>query len=228
MKIAIIPARGGSRRIPRKNVKLFFGRPIIAWPIEIAREAGCFDRIIVSTDDKEIAKIAEKYGAEVPFTRPSSISDDYSTTIAVVAHAIRLLQELGEKIYFVCCIYATAPFIRAVDLEKSLEIIQNEGVDYCFSVTDYSFPIQRSIRITKDNRCEMFEPDVFHNRSQDLEKAYHDAGQFYWGRVDAWIEQKALFYSNSTPYVLPRYRVQDIDTVDDWKRAELMAQYLLQ
>jgi N-acylneuraminate cytidylyltransferase len=228
MKIAVIPARGGSKRIPQKNIKIFCGKPIIAWSIEAAKQSKCFDRVIVSTDDERIASIARQYGAEVPFIRPSKLSDDYTETSAVVSHAIEKLKELKKPIDLVCCIYATAPFIRPNDLKDSLVKLQKlQSVDYCFSVTNYSFPIQRSIRITKDDRCEMLQPSMFNSRSQDLEAAYHDAGQFYWGRVEAWSQKKPLFSLHSTPYILPHYRVQDIDTLDDWKRAELIMESLL-
>jgi N-acylneuraminate cytidylyltransferase len=228
MKLAIIPARGGSKRIPKKNIKLFLGKPIIAWSIEAAQKAGCFDRILVSTDDEGIADVARQYGAETPFIRPASLSDEYTGTIPVIAHAVEWLkQEEQLEIDWVCCIYATAPFIQSDDLKASLKMIKVEDTDYCFSVTSYPFPIQRSIRITKTNRCEMLQPEMFNQRSQDLEEVYHDAGQFYWGKPDAWTKQKQCFSSSSIPYVLPSYRVQDIDTLDDWKRAELMVQSLL-
>jgi N-acylneuraminate cytidylyltransferase len=222
MKICIIPARGGSKRILRKNIKEFNGKPIIAYSIETALQSGCFDRVIVSTDDKEIADIARQYGAEIPFIRPSYISNDYADTTSVIAHAITWLQEQNKKPDLVCCIYATAPFIQVEDLQSSLRQIELKDVDYCFSVTSYPFPIQRSIKITAENRCEMFQIDMFNKRTQDLEEAYHDAGQFYWGKASAWIENKPVFSVRSIPYILPRYQVQDIDTQEDWIRAEAM------
>ena len=222
MRIAVIPARGGSKRIPRKNIKLFCGKPMIAWSIEVAVKSECFDRIIVSTDDIEIADIARQYGAETPFLRPASISGDRIGTNPVIAHTIKYFQEEKLLIDLVCCISATAPFIQADDLRYSLLNIKADDTNYCFSVTSYPFPIQRSIRITKENRCEMFQPEMFNKRSQDLEDAYHDAGQFYWGKVKAWIKNKSIFSSESIPYVLPRFRVQDIDKPEDWERAELM------
>jgi pseudaminic acid cytidylyltransferase len=226
MRIAIIPARGGSKRIPRKNIKEFCGKPMIAWSIEAAKESNCFDRIICSTDDEEIANIVKEFGAEAPFLRPAELSDDYTGTGPVVAHAIKQLQNSDNKIDFVCCIYATAPFIQAVDLNKSFEQLEKEDAYYCFSVTSYPFPIQRSIRITKENRSEMFHPEMFNMRSQDLKEAYHDAGQFYWGKTQAWLEMKQMFSVSSIPYVLSRYYVQDIDTEEDWYQAELMFEAL--
>lgn len=222
MRVAIIPARGGSKRIPRKNIKSFHGKPMIAWSIEAALQSKCFDRIIVSTDDEEISDIAKQYGAETPFVRPNSLSDDFTGTTDVVAHAIKWLQEQKVEIDLACCIYATAPFIQAENLQASLKRIELESADYCFSVTSYPFPIQRSIRITKEQRCEMFWPEMFSQRSQDLEEAYHDAGQFYWGRAAAWLESKPIFSNDAIPYILPRHQVQDIDTLEDWLYAEMM------
>jgi pseudaminic acid cytidylyltransferase len=222
MKLAVIPARGGSKRIPRKNIKLFGGKPMIAWSIEAAIQSGCFDRIIVSTDDAEIADVARASGAEVPFVRPPELSDDHTGTIPVIAHAIQWQNDSGPAASQVCCIYATAPFIQTEDLRRGLELLKSSGADYAFSVTSFAFPIQRAIRITAEHRVAMFQPDQFNTRSQDLEEAWHDAGQFYWGRADAWLSHKSAFSGNALPLHLPRYRVQDIDTMDDWVRAELM------
>ena len=220
MKLAIIPARGGSKRIPRKNIKPFCGKPMIAWSIEAALESGCFDRVIVSTDDDEIAEVARQHGAEVPFMRPLELSDDHTGTIPVIRHAIETINSQGRAVEQACCLYATAPFIRAEDLRRGLEILQGSGGDYAFSVTSYAFPIQRAIRLTPEGRVEMFNPEHFSTRSQDLEEAYHDAGQFYWGRADAWLQGKMIFSPASLPVMLPRHRVQDIDTPEDWVRAE--------
>lgn len=222
MNVAVIPARGGSKRIPRKNIKPFCGKPMIAWSIEAALQSGCFGQVLVSTDDKEIADVARQYGAEVPFVRPAELSDDHTGTIPVIAHAIKQLTIQGAAPQQVCCIYATAPFITPQDIQRGLELLQANGCDYAFSVTSYPFPIQRAIRITQAGRIEMFDPEQFAVRSQDLEEAYHDAGQFYWGRSDAWLEGKALFSPDAVPVILPRHQVQDIDTPEDWLRAELM------
>lgn len=220
MNLAIIPARGGSKRIPRKNIKPFCGKPMIAWSIEAALESGCFDRIIVSTDDDGIAEVARQYGAEVPFMRPLELSDDHTGTIPVIRHAIETINSQGRAVEQACCLYATAPFIQAEDLRRGLEILQGSRGDYAFSVTSYAFPIQRAIRLTREGRVEMFNPEHFNTRSQDLEEAYHDAGQFYWGRTDAWLQGKMIFSPASLPVMLPRHRVQDIDTPEDWVRAE--------
>jgi len=220
MNVAIIPARGGSKRIPRKNIREFHGKPMIAWSIEAAKRSECFDKIIVSTDDAEIAHIARQYGAEVPFTRPDYLADDFSTTSDVVKHAIQYLQPVSEECMYVCCIYATAPFVTAESINEGLNRIVENECDYVFPVTTFAYPIQRAIKITPDNRIEMFCPEHLKTRSQDLEEAWHDAGQFYWGRIDAWLQEVPLFGTSSCPLILPRHYVQDIDTEEDWIRAE--------
>lgn len=226
MRLAIVPARGGSKRVPRKNIKAFGGQPMIYWPIAAAIQSGCFDRILVSTDDPEIAEVAKKNGADVPFIRPAELSDDHIGTMPVIAHAIRWQNDHGLQVSEACCIYATAPFVQARDLQRGLQIMNESGADYAFSVTTFPFPIQRAIRITKSQRIEMFQPEHFNTRSQDLEEAWHDAGQFYWGKAAAWLSNEPLFGSRSAPVMLPRYRVQDIDTLEDWLRAELMLKCL--
>jgi N-acylneuraminate cytidylyltransferase len=222
MNVAIVPARGGSKRIPRKNVREFCGKPMIAWSITAAIESQCFSRVIVSTDDEQIADVARAAGAEIPFIRPAGLSDDHAATLPVIQHAIEWLVQQGSPPREVCCIYATAPFITAADLRFGLGVLQQSGSDYAFSVTSYPFPPQRAIRITPDQRVQMFDPAQFGVRSQDLEPAYHDAGQFYWGRSDAWLAGKPIFSGVSSPVILPRHRVQDIDTAEDWLHAELM------
>ncbi len=218
MNLCVIPARGGSKRIPRKNIKDFCGKPMIAWSIEVAKASTCFDHIIVSTDDDQIASIAKQWGAEVPFVRPAELADDYTGTIPVIAHAINWMRQHGQTPEQVCCLYATAPFISAEDLRTGKKMLA--GYDYAFSITSYAFPIQRAIRLTAEQTVAMFHPEHFNTRSQDLEDAYHDAGQFYWGAVDAWLEERMIFGEHSAPIILPRHRVQDIDTAEDWLRAE--------
>lgn len=220
MKIAIIPARGGSKRIPRKNIKPFCGKPMIAWSIEAALQSACFDQVIVTTDDAEIAEVARQYGATVPFMRPAELSDDHTGTIPVIRHAIEWCNHQGQSVEQACCLYATAPFVSAEDLRRGLDMLQGNACDYAFSVTSYAFPIQRAIRFSEQGRVAMFNPEHFNTRSQDLEEAYHDAGQFYWGRADAWLQGKMIFSPDSLPVLLPRHRVQDIDTPEDWLRAE--------
>jgi pseudaminic acid cytidylyltransferase len=222
MKLAVIPARGGSKRIPRKNIRPFHGRPIIGWSIAAAQDSGCFDRIVVSTDDAEIAEVARALGAEVPFIRPPELSDDHAGTIPVIAHAIEWHRREGFRAASVCCIYATAPFVAAQDLRQGLQTLERTHADYVFSATSYAFPIQRAIRLKEDNAVEMFDAANFAKRSQDLEHAYHDAGQFYWGCAEAWTEEVPIFSSTARALVLPRWRVADIDTPEDWECAELM------
>ena len=222
MRLAVIPARGGSKRIPRKNIKDFGGQPMISWSIAVAQQSARFDRIFVSTDDPEIAQVARACGAEVPFMRPPELSDDHTGTTPVIAHAIAWQNALGEPVSEACCIYATAPFVQPQYLQRGLQVLQDSGADYAFSVTSYAFPIQRAIRISSDQRIEMFQPEHFNTRSQDLEEAWHDAGQFYWGKASAWLALQPLFGSGAAPVPLPRHRVQDIDTPEDWARAEWM------
>ncbi|MCX6074655.1 MAG: pseudaminic acid cytidylyltransferase [Campylobacterales bacterium] len=226
MKIAIIPARGGSKRIPRKNIKLFQGKPMIAYSIEAAKECGLFDKIIVSTDDEEIAEIARSYGAEVPFIRPKELSDDHTATIPVIAHAIQTLQEQGDSIDTVCCIYATAPFIRSEDIVSAYNALLTHNKQYAFPVTSFPFPIFRGVKRDEEGNVQMFFPEHFSTRSQDLEEAYHDVGQFYWGTSEAWLEGNPIFSEAATTIILPRHLVQDIDTLEDWERAELMYKVL--
>lgn len=220
MKVAVIPARGGSKRIPRKNIKEFCGKPMIAYSIEAALNSGCFDKIIVSTDDSEIAQVAKSYGAEVPFIRPKELSNDYTGTIPVIRHAIDWLVKQGSDPNLVCCLYATAPFVTAEYLQQGLQQLEETNAAYAFTVTSYAFPIQRAIKLNPELGVEMFDANNFNTRSQDLEEAWHDAGQFYWGRVGAWLSEKIIFGADSTPVILPRHRVQDIDTPEDWERAE--------
>lgn len=227
MNICVIPARGGSKRIPRKNILEFCGRPMISWSIDAANTSACFDRIIVSTDDIQIADVAKKHGAEVPFIRPSHLADDYAGTAAVVAHAVDWMNQRHEPVGNACCVYATAPFVSADDLKLGLATLEETGCSYTFSVTSYAFPIQRAIRITPTNRVEMFSSKYMDTRSQDLEDAYHDAGQFYWGTANAWLNKLPIFSNDTAPVILPRHRVQDIDTLEDWTRAEWLFRAML-
>ena len=219
--IAIIPARGGSKRIPRKNVKDFFGKPLIAYSIEVALKSNLFDKVIVSTDDEEIAKIAVEYGAVVPFLRPKELSDDFTGTDAVVNHTLEYLKSIGETYDFVCTIYATAPFLDEKYLIVGFEKLKNSTARNAFSCTSMPFPIQRTFKIRQNERCEMFFPEHFQTRSQDLEEAYQDAGQFYWTNLNI-KSNEIIFGKDSIPIILPRFLVQDIDTLEDWQRAEIM------
>jgi pseudaminic acid cytidylyltransferase len=223
MNLCVIPARGGSKRIPRKNIRAFCGKPMIAWPIEAARASGCFDHIIVSTDDAEIADVAQQWGAEVPFMRPADLADDYTGTSPVVSHAAHWYKDRGHDLKAVCCLYATAPFAKPADIRQGLAMLTTASADrFVFTATVYTSPIQRALRIDPaSGLAHMWQPDHFKKRSQDLELAYHDAGQFYWARPQAWLESHNLF-EGSKPLLLPSWRVQDIDTEDDWVGAELL------
>ncbi len=218
--IALIPARGGSKRIPKKNIKLFQGKPLIAYSIETALQSKLFDKVVVSTDDEEVAKIAKKYGAEVLY-RPKALADDYTGTDIVVQHAIAYFQEKGESFDYLCTLYATAPLLQEEYLRKGYEALRKSDAVNAFSVTTMPFPIQRTFKVTEEGRCEMFFPEHYHTRSQDLEEAYQDAGQFYWKKLNKESDE-IMFGKESIPIILPRYLVQDIDTIEDWKRAEIM------
>jgi pseudaminic acid cytidylyltransferase len=223
--IAIIPARGGSKRIPRKNIKDFHGKPLIAYSIEAAIKSGLFEKVIVSTDDEEIAQVARRYGAETPFIRPKELSDDFTGTGAVISHALAWFKENGYEIEYACTIYATAPFLQEKYLKEGLEKLQNSDAKYSFSATSMPFPIQRTFFLTSQGRCEMFWPEHFAKRSQDLEMAYQDAGQFYWNKLSK-NSDTIIFGKDSIPIILPRHLVQDIDDEEDWKRAEILYKVL--
>lgn len=223
---AIIPARGGSKRIPRKNVKPFHGRPMIGWSIRAAITSGCFDRIVVSTDDEEIAEVARAEGAEVPFMRPRELSDDFTPTVPVVQHGVEWLIDAGQDATEICCIYATAPFVLPGDLRAGLEKLRELDCAYVFSATSFPFPVQRAMRMREGGNIEMLQPEHVQTRSQDLEETYHDAGQFYWGTREAWLSGKAIIGPESSIVTLPRFRVQDIDTPEDWQMAEMMFDFV--
>ena len=224
MNLAVIPARGGSKRIPRKNIREFCGRPIIDYSIQAAKASGVFDRIIVSTDCEEIAAVARACGAEVPFVRPAELSDDQTPTMPVVAHAIDWLSSQRELFDYACCIYATAPFVDSEDLKRGFaQLTSQPQADFVLPVTSFPFPIFRALQI-ENERLKMFWPENENVRSQDLPKSYHDAGQFYWGTLTAWTGKTGIYSSHTIPLVIPRYRVQDIDTLEDWARAELLFQ----
>lgn len=222
MNVAIIPARGGSKRIPRKNIKLFCGRPMIAWSIQAAHESGLFERIIVSTDDEEIAEVARGWGAETPFVRSPELAGDYVGTTEVIAHAAHWLEAQDQTLTAVCCIYATAPLIREADLKRGLEVLQSGDWAYAFSVAEFSPSVYRAFQALPEGGLSMVFPEYFSTRSQDLPVALHDAAQFYWGRPDAWTQGLRIFDSHSMPVAIPRWRVQDIDDMDDWIRAEMI------
>lgn len=218
--VAIITARGGSKRIPRKNIRNFAGQPIIAYSISAAIESGCFDIVMVSTDDNEIADIASSYGAEIPFIRSPETSDDFATTAEVLLEVLEQYSELGKIFIHACCIYPTAPFVTPVKLKKGFTLLIEKDADSVFPVVQFSFPIQRALKI-KNNRLVMFQPEYLSSRSQDLEPAFHDAGQFYWFNVKRFSKHKKLLTDNSVPIIMPAAEVQDIDTEEDWNLAEI-------
>jgi pseudaminic acid cytidylyltransferase len=221
--IAIIPARGGSKRIPDKNIKDFCGKPLIAYSINAALESDLFDKVIVSTDSEKVAKTARDYGADVPFMRPAELSDDYTGTSAVVVHAIQECLRIGFSPELVCCIYATAPLIQQQYLQQGYRALSEQGdKHYAFSVTEFAFPVQRALMKSENGGVQPMFPENIGKRSQDLPPAWHDAGQFYWGRAQAFLTNKRVFAPHSIPIILPHYLVQDIDTPDDWQRAELL------
>jgi pseudaminic acid cytidylyltransferase len=219
--VAVIPARGGSKRIPRKNVAPFHGRPMIGWPIKAARRAGCFARIIVSTDDEEIAAVAIAEGAEAPFRRPAPLADDHTPTVPVIAHAVEVLGLPPETP--VCCLYATAALVEPADLRAGLErLATGAGVRHALSVVRFGFPVQRALHRDDEGFVRMTDPRHLLSRSQDLEPAWHDAGQFYWARAETWRAGTPVFGPGAAGIELPRARVQDIDTPEDWALAELL------
>lgn len=221
MRLAVIPARGGSKRIPGKNTRSFAGQPIIAWPIRAALESGCFDHVVVSTESDEIAQIAEAAGATAPFRRPAELATDHTATRPVVNHAIRTMQDQEGPISAVCCLYPTAAFVTAEVLAQAFDRLEQSGAEFVFSCTSYAYPIQRALTVAPDGGVSMLWPENRAARSQDLAETYHDAGQFYWGRTQPFLDGKPAYSEQARAFILPRYRVQDIDTEEDFIRAEL-------
>jgi len=220
-KIAIIPARGGSKRIPRKNIKYFLGKPIIAYSIEAALKSNLFEEIMVSTDDKEIAEIAKKYGAKVPFIRSDKNANDYATTVDVIQEVLSEYKKLNFNFEEACCIYPTAPFITDKTLLKAFKTFKKNGFDCVFPVMEFSFPIQRALKIGVNKKMSLFQPKHLTSRSQDLESTYHDAGQFYWFQTKELLEKRRLWTDNTGVIVIKESEGQDIDTIEDWKLAEI-------
>ncbi|RON34239.1 pseudaminic acid cytidylyltransferase [Pseudomonas frederiksbergensis] len=217
--VAIIPARGGSKRIPRKNLKPFDGVPMIVRSIRTALESNLFDQVIVSTDDEEIAEVARANGAQVPFMRPAALADDFTGTAAVIVHALQQLPPFD----YACCVYATAPLLQARYLRQGHELlVQHPDKSFAFSVAGFGFPVQRALTLDEQGALTSLYPEFRETRSQDLPEAFQDAGQFYWGRSEAWLRGDVLFSPASLPVIVPRHLVQDIDTLEDWKRAEYL------
>jgi N-acylneuraminate cytidylyltransferase len=217
--VAIIPARGGSKRIPRKNLMPFDGVPMIVRSIRLALDSGLFERVVVSTDDAEIAEVAQAHGADVPFLRPAELADDFAGTAAVIVHALQQLPGFD----YACCIYATAPLLQARYLRQGLDLLeQHTDKSFAFSVSSFGFPVQRALTLDGQGALTALYPEFRNTRSQDLPEAFQDAGQFYWGRSDAWLRGEVIFSPASLPVIVPRHLVQDIDTPEDWKRAEYL------
>ncbi len=221
MKIAVIPARGGSKRIPRKNIKNFCGKPMIGWAISIAHDSGLFDQIVVSTDDEEIANVARSFGAATPFQRPRDLADDHTPTVPVIAHAVKACADIGWMADYVCCIYPCVPFMQTVDLSAALELAIQSDANFVYPVTEYAHPIQRAMRRASNGKMDLYDPTCEMIRTQDLEKSYHDAGQFYWGKSLAWLNLMKM-HTDGLGMPIPNWRVVDIDSESDWNRAELL------
>ncbi|WP_368152514.1 pseudaminic acid cytidylyltransferase [Aeromonas sp. R2-4] len=228
MAIAIIPARGGSKRIPRKNIRPFCGQPMLAYAIQAAQQSSCFSKVVVSTDDEEIAEVARQLGAEVPFLRPANLADDHTGTTPVVIDTIQRLDQLGIQAEHYCCIYATVPLIQANDLKAAYQRLTANKAPFVYTVAEFGFPIQRAVRMDEQGRVTPFWPEQMAKRSQDLEPAYQDAGQFYWGTRAAWLDGISPIGGEGIGHILPRHRVVDIDTPEDWHLAELLYQVLAQ
>lgn len=218
--LAIITARGGSKRIPRKNIRSFLGQPIIKYSIEAALKSGGFDEVMVSTDDKEIMEISKKFGAVVPFYRSKKSSDDHATTAEVIEEVLMEYKKLGKEFEYFCCIYPTAPFITSEKLEQAMKILSKNDVDSVFSVVKFGYPIQRGLRI-ENGLIKMIWPENLTKRSQDMESSYHDAGQFYFMKTQSFLEQKKMFTEKSIPLIIDEMEAQDIDNEEDWAMAEI-------
>ncbi len=223
--LCIIPARGGSKRIPRKNIKSFMGKPIMAYSIEAALESGIFNEVMVSTDDEEFAEVAKQYGASVPFLRSEATANDYATTVDVLLEVIETYKQRGMEFDTICCLYSTAPFVTSERLKDASSKL-SDSVDACFTMVEYSYPIQRSLRINEAGLVEMQYPEHLKSRTQDLEKVYHDAGQFYFVKTNTLIEEKTVWCKHTAPLVLSELEVQDLDTLTDWQLAEMKYELL--
>lgn len=228
--VAIIPARGGSKRIPRKNIRPFLGKPIIAYSIEAALKSGLFDEVMVSTDDVEIAEIAEKYGAKVPFLRSAENANDFATTFSVIEEVISAYKNIGQNFEYGCCIYPTAPLIQSSHLSVAFDKLISQNLTSIFPVVEFNFPIWRALKFSESftDRIELIWPEYLNSRSQDLTMAYHDAGQWYWFNIADVLAEKKIITSNSAGYKLPETQVQDIDNETDWLMAELKFKLLFE
>ncbi len=222
--LCVIPARGGSKRIPRKNIKPFMGKPIVAYSIDAALRSGLFEEVMVSTDDEEIAMIAREHGAQVPFMRDAETANDYASTADVILEVLDMYEKRGRVFDTICCVYSTAPFVTPARLSEAYLKLTG-GIDSVFTCVAYSYPVQRGLHIV-DGKIRMLYPEYASSRSQDLEKIYHDAGQFYIARTTSFIAEKTFWGKNTVGLVLPELEVQDLDTLADWKLAEMKYELL--
>ena len=226
--LAVIPARKGSKRIKNKNIKIFNGKPMIYWPIQELKKTKIFDKILVSTDSLKIKSYAQSLRIDAPFVRPKDISDDFSPTIDVVNHAIRWLKNKGLSYDYICCVYPTAVLMKKKFIIDTFKLIKKNNKNFVFPASKFEYPILRSFKRVSNGNIKMPFPKYFKYRSQDLEEYYHDAGQFYWGKADSWLKLKPIFSKSSTIIKIPRLWAHDIDTLEDWKRAEIMHKVLQQ
>lgn len=224
--LAIIPARGGSKRIPRKNIKDFKGKPIIAYSIEAAINSNLFDEIMVSTDDNEIAEVAQKFGAKTPFLRSKENANDFASLVDVVLEVVLKYKEKGRSFDYICCILPTAPLIKPDRIKEALSKLINKDLESILPVVDFSYPILRALEFDHEEHLKMVWPEFLESRSQDLKPTFHDSGSFYWVRLSALVQQKTLFCRNGGAIILPEIEVQDIDNEVDWRLAELKYQLL--
>jgi pseudaminic acid cytidylyltransferase len=224
MIFAIIPARGGSQRIKKKNIKKFYSKPILYWTVKALKESKLFSKIVLTTDSNKIKKIGEKLGFDYIISRPANLADNFTPTKPIIEHAIRVLKK-NFKIKYACCVYPSNPFLNSLDLKKSFKILKKNIKNFVFPITEYTHPIQRAFRLSKKNKLIFFNKKNELTRTQDLLKSYHDAGQFYWGSVGNWLSKKKM-HSNGIGLIIPKWRVVDIDNFQDWKRAELLFKIL--
>ena len=220
--IAIIPARANSKRIKNKNIKKFFSKPIIYYPIQAAKKSKCFDKIFVSTDSNKIANISKKYGAEVPYTRPKNIADDKTSTSVVISHFIKFLLKKGEKFDYVCCIYPTAVFANSKNLIYAFKNIKKKNINYVFTVSEFNHPIERSFSLIGNKISKTMKKKFFLSRTNELKKRYHDAGQFYFGKTSSFLKKYPIFQKNCMVIKMKKNFHIDINDISDWKLAELM------
>jgi len=225
INLAVIPARGGSKRIPRKNIKKFNGKPMLAWAIEAAKRSQLFDEVVVSTDDQEIASIGRDWGASTPFIRPRELADDFSPTLPVVQHCLEHFVLKGRQLGYVCCLYPCTPFVKSEDLVGSLDMLKSDVRPFVYAVGEYPHPIQRALRLESNGALKFLNSSYELKRTQDLEVFYHDLGQFYWAYGNDWLNAKTI-HSNALGYTIQTSKFIDIDTMEDWHRAEFFANYI--